>query len=122
MNTGPFDFQHGEGNQVEAFLAERIYEFNAKSTDYNDGESFAATEKDSQGEIVAGVSGYTWAKCCYITYLWVHEDRRGTGLGTALVKLSEDRAKSRGCTIAMVASHSFQAPKFYPESVTSKPR
>lgn len=113
MNTGPFDFQHGEGNQVEAFLAERIYEFNAKSTDYNDGESFAATEKDSQGEIVAGVSGYTWAKCCYITYLWVHEDRRGTGLGTALVKLSEDRAKSRGCTIAMVASHSFQAPKFY---------
>ena len=113
MNTKRFDYQRGECSQVEAFLAERIYEFNAKTTGCSDGESFWATEKDSHGEIVAGISGYTWGKCCYISYLWVHENRRGTGLGTALVKLSEDQAKSRGCTIAIVASHSFQAPEFY---------
>ncbi|OYU42412.1 MAG: GNAT family N-acetyltransferase [Burkholderiales bacterium PBB4] len=90
-----------------------MHEFNENATGYHDGESFAATEKDSHGVVVAGISGYTWGGCCYITYLWVHEHRRGTGVGTALVKLSEDHARSRGCSVAMVASHSFQAPAFY---------
>lgn len=113
MNTKRFDFQRDEDNHVEAFLAERIYEFNAKTTGFNDGESFGAVEKDSLGELVAGISGYTWGKCCYISYLWVHQDVRGTGLGSALVTQCEDHARSKGCTIAIVASHSFQAPAFY---------
>jgi len=32
----------GDAPQVEAFLAERIYEYNAAATGYHDGESFTA--------------------------------------------------------------------------------
>jgi len=113
MTPHRFDFQHGNSSEVEAFLAERIHEFNENATGYKDGESFAATQQDRHGAIVAGISGYTWGGCCYITYLWVHDQMRGAGVGTALVKLAEHQARLRGCTVAIVASHSFQAPAFY---------
>ena len=45
MTTARFNFLHGSSCKVEAFLAERIHEFNENATGYNDGESFAATER-----------------------------------------------------------------------------
>ena len=72
----------GDAPQVEAFLAERIYEYNAAATGQDDGESFTAIRESSAGNIEAGVSGYTWCGCCYIAYLWVAEALRGQGIGS----------------------------------------
>ena len=47
---------------IDRFLADRIYEFNARATSCADGESFAAVRRDSSEAIVAGVSGYTWGR------------------------------------------------------------
>ena len=69
----PFDFCVGECDSVDRFLAERIYEFNVQATSYSDGESFAAVRRDESEAIVAGVSGYTWGGCCYVSHLWVSE-------------------------------------------------
>ena len=69
----------GDAPQVEAFLAARIYEYNAAVTGRDDGESFTAIRESVSGEIEAGVSGYTWCGCCYISYLWVAEAVRGRG-------------------------------------------
>jgi len=109
----PFDFCAGECDSIDRFLADRIYEFNVQATSYADGESFAAVRRDESGAIVAGVSGYTWGGCCFVSHLWVSESFRAQGLGIALLTTAEARAKEKGCKIVLVSSHSFQAPGFY---------
>jgi ribosomal protein S18 acetylase RimI-like enzyme len=113
MTRDPIVLSVGEAPEIQAFLAERIYEFNAKATGYFDGETYSATLRDDSGVICAGISGYTWGGCCYVSYLWVGESERGRGLGTALLAAAEGHAKTKGCVVVFVATHSFQAPAFY---------
>jgi len=103
----------GEALEIEAYLAERIYDYNAKATGYFDGRMYSAVQRDHRGQISAGISGYTWGGCCYISYLWVAESERGRGVGTALIKAAEEYAKSVRCPRMLLATHSFQAPAFY---------
>ena len=105
--------QRGEAPEIERFLAERIYEYNAAATGYNDGESFTAVQEDGAGAVQAGISGYTWGGCCYISYLWVSISLRGKGLGSELLAAVERHAREQRCRLVLVASHSFQAPEFY---------
>jgi len=102
-----------ESGAIDRFLGDRIYEFNANATSRDDGERFAATRRDAAGAIVAGISGYTWAGCCYVAHLWVSEPLRARGLGSALLLAAEDHAEAKGCTVVLLASHSFQSPRFY---------
>jgi ribosomal protein S18 acetylase RimI-like enzyme len=102
-----------ESPEVEAFLAERIYEYNAKATGYFDGKSFSATRRDESGAIRAGVSGYTWGGCCYVSYLWVDESQRCDGVGAGLLGAVERHAESKDCRLVLLATHNFQAPGFY---------
>jgi GNAT superfamily N-acetyltransferase len=113
MTVSPITLRVGESSEVEAFLAERIYEFNSKATGYFDAESFSATHHDDSGAIRAGISGYTWGGCCYVSYLWVEEGERGRGLGAALLLTAEQHARGKGCVVMFLSSHSFQAPGFY---------
>jgi ribosomal protein S18 acetylase RimI-like enzyme len=99
--------------ELEAFLADRIYEFNAKATGYADGRLLAGRIRDDAGEVIAGFSGHTWGGCCEISHVWVHERHRGRGLGTALLRVAEAQARQRGCEQLVVMTHSFQAPGFY---------
>lgn len=103
----------GEVQELESFLAQRIYEYNAATTGYQDGESFAAVRESEPGNIEAGASGYTWGGCCYIAYLWVSETLRGKGIGSDLLRAVEAHARAKRCRVVFVASHSFQAPAFY---------
>lgn len=100
-------------DEIDAFLAERIYDFNANATGFVDGEDFAATVRDSSARIIAGASGYTWGGCCHLSQLWVHESARKQGLGTSLIVAVEAHAVSKGCSQIVLSSHSFQAPDFY---------
>jgi len=103
----------GEALEIEAFLAERVYDYNARATGYFDGRTYSSVQRDQSGQIRAGISGYTWGGCCYISYLWVDEAERGHGVGTALIRAAEEYAKSVRCPRMLLATHSFQAPAFY---------
>lgn len=99
--------------ELESFLAERVYEFNSRTTGLFDGKAIAGSLKDGSGRIVAAVTGHTWGGTCQVTYLWVDEPKRGSGLGRALMKAVEAEARRRGCTQVIVFTHSFQAPGLY---------
>jgi GNAT superfamily N-acetyltransferase len=103
----------GEAPEIEAFLVDRIYEFNARATGCFDAEVFSSTQRDRSGAIRAGIYGYTWGGCCHVSYLWVHESERGRGIGTALLVAAEEHARNKGCRLVLLATHSFQAPRFY---------
>ena len=96
-----------------AFLADRIYEFNAKVTGYFDGMLLAGCVRSDAGEIIAGFNGHTWGGCCELAHVWVHERYRGQGLGLLLLRSAEAEAVARGCVLVVLATHSFQAPGFY---------
>jgi len=99
--------------ELESFLADRIYEFNSNATGYSDGRLLAGRVQDAAGEVIAGFSGHTWGGCCELSYVWVHERYRGQGLGRALLQAAEAQARQRGCAQVVLLTHSFQAPAFY---------
>jgi GNAT superfamily N-acetyltransferase len=109
----PIAVRAGDAPEIEAFLAERIYEYNAAATGYHDGESFTAIHQSASGTIEAGASGYTWGGCCYVAYLWVSEPLRGRGIGTELLNAVERHARDKQCRVVLLGSHTFQAPGFY---------
>jgi GNAT superfamily N-acetyltransferase len=102
-----------ECQALGAFLADRIYEFNAEATGYHDGLLLAGCIRNETGAIVAGCHGHTWGGCCELAQLWVNERYRGRGLGRQLLESAEAEAAARGCVQVVLATHSFQAPGFY---------
>ena len=95
------------------FLDERIYEYNVATTGIADGRMLLLTMRDEQEAIIAGLSGWTWGGCMAVEFLWVREEWRSQGLGTQLLAAAEAEGIARGCTQAILSTHSFQAPDFY---------
>jgi GNAT superfamily N-acetyltransferase len=102
-NPNPGDLQ---------FLEDQINTYNIDVTRINDWKALAIFVRDD-GKIVGGVSGGTWAGYLDLRYLWVHEGRRGQGLGRRLMLAAEQEARARGCTQVLLDTHDFQAPGFY---------
>jgi GNAT superfamily N-acetyltransferase len=95
------------------FLEDRLYEYNCQQTGRADGQLFAFFVRNDQQEIIAGLSGWTWADACEIRALWVHPALRGQGHGRALLEAAEQEARRQGCKVILLTSYSFQAPDFY---------
>ena len=99
--------------RLEAFLVDRIYEFNANATGYFDGKLLGGQVRDASGEVIAAFNGHTWGGCCTISHLWVHESHRGFGLGRQLLRAAEAEAVQRRCEQVVLSTHTFQARDFY---------
>jgi GNAT superfamily N-acetyltransferase len=103
---------HPEGREVER-LKDRIDTFNVDVTKIHDFEELAIFLRDSSAQMIAGLYAYTWGGCLDVRLLWVRDDFRGRGLGSHLMSAAEREGAARGCHVAMVDTHSFQAPEFY---------
>jgi GNAT superfamily N-acetyltransferase len=68
---------------------------------------------DADGSIIGGVHGNTGWGWLYISDLWVSEQVRGGGYGSALMQQAEQEALQRGCANAYLDTFSFQAVEFY---------
>lgn len=95
------------------FLEDQINAYNIARTGVGFGGFLSCFIRNDQGIIVAGVYGYTWGDCCQIELLWVQEALRGQGIGKQLLFTAEQEAVKRGCKVAVLDTHSFQAPGFY---------
>lgn len=95
-------------------LSDELDRVNASATTgLAPAEELTVRITDDDGELVAGVSGWTWGVAAGIAMTWVREDQRGTGTGRRLLEAFEAEARRRGCAHVFVTSFTFQAPAFY---------
>lgn len=96
-------------------LSKRLDEYNfpATGTTAEDQTVLSVKAVDESGELIGGLTGWTWSGLLGISMLWVREDSRADGWGSRLLLAAEEEAKKRGCDRACVSSFSFQAPGFY---------
>lgn len=100
-------------NEIFNALVDNLRQFNFKMMSEERSKPLMVVIRDDSGEIVGGIAGRTIYHQFLIEVLWVHDDKRGQGLGIQLMELAECEAKKRGCIAAQVDTLSFQAPKFY---------
>lgn len=98
----------------EAALRAAVLDFNVRTSGHDDGRSLSCFLRDASGRLVAGIDGFTWGGYAKIEFLWVDEPLRGRGLGRRLLEAALAEATARGCATAVVDTHTFQAPDFYP--------
>ncbi|HEV8515160.1 MAG TPA: GNAT family N-acetyltransferase, partial [Cyclobacteriaceae bacterium] len=95
------------------FLDDMIYEHNVAEIKRDDGKLFSKLIYDSRENIVAGITGWTWARACEITLFWVKHDHRNKGYGKRLLDAAETEARNEKCKTMFLRTYSFQAPIFY---------
>jgi ribosomal protein S18 acetylase RimI-like enzyme len=71
------------------------------------------TVRDRQGDIVGGLLGATYVGWLQVQAVWVPDELKGRGLGTALMREAEQEAVRRGCPHVFLETFSFQALPFY---------
>jgi predicted GNAT family acetyltransferase len=94
-------------------LSDELDKFNGAATPGVAAAEELTVRMEQDGELVAGVSGWTWGQAAGIGMTWVREDQRGRGIGATLLATFETAAAERGCTHVFVTSFTFQAPAFY---------
>lgn len=108
-----FDIDTAPDRRDVDSLKDHIDTFNVEETQIHDFKELAVFLRDPAGQMLAGLYAYTWGGCLDIKLVWVREDARGRGLGSSLMRAAEREGIARGCHVAMLATHSFQAPDFY---------
>lgn len=103
----------GADAALDTRLNDELTRFNRAATPEVAAAEELTVKVERDGELVAGISGWTWGQAAGIGMTWVHENQRGTGLGTTLLGAFEKEAARRGCTRVFVTSFTFQSPAFY---------
>jgi GNAT superfamily N-acetyltransferase len=112
MNEAALVVSDADGG-LRGILDAEISAFNAAVTGQTDGRLLCVCVRGDEGDLRAGLSGWTWGGCGYIEFLWVRDDHRRRGLGTRLLAAAEQEIRRRGCGQVALSTHSFQAPGFY---------
>lgn len=74
---------------------------------------FALVARDGDGDVAAGLVASTSYGWLLVAALWVRPDRRGAGLGTAMMAAAEREGRARGCHGAWLDTSSEAARRFY---------
>lgn len=104
-------------NEERHLVDNGIVEYNLSKVPFTQDQPFVSINKvvkGLNGDILAGINSilYCW-NCLYVDVLWVKEEFRGEGYGSALLKEVEKIAKEKGCTLIHLDTFDFQAKDFY---------
>ena len=80
------------------------HNFAATGTSEQDQGSLSVKVTGPDGEIIGGLTAWTWAGLCGISMLWVHPDHRKDGWGAKILAAAEAEARRRGCDRVCVSS------------------
>ncbi|MGY9056692.1 MAG: GNAT family N-acetyltransferase [Alphaproteobacteria bacterium] len=65
------------------------------------------------GPLIGGLNGGTAWGWLYVSHLWIEQDYRGKGLGSALLAQGEEQGRRRGAAGSHLTTADFQARAFY---------
>jgi len=94
-------------------IVDGVRSFNRTIVGHEPPRAVACFLRDEHDHIVGGAQGDLWGSSVHIAGMWVAEDHRGKGFGSALLKAVEDYAAERGYLLAYLETTSFQARPFY---------
>ena len=97
------------------FLETQIRREASAAMGLGDEVELAIFVRDS-GNVVAGITGWTWGDCCELQSLWVAPGLRGRGVATRLLVAAETEAAARGCVQTVHFTYEFQARALYERS------
>ena len=96
-----------------ATIANRLDAFNAQKTGFTDERPLKLVARDSDGNLLGGLTGSTGFQWLYIHILWIEEQNRYCRIGLSLVEYAEKLGVERGCRSSCLMTFSFQAQEFY---------
>lgn len=96
------------------FLTQKI---NQETPEFGEAHPFAFFIRDKRNQIIAGCNGSVIFGSIYTDQLWVHPAHRKNGLGHKLMEAVHDYGRSSGCSMATVATMSFQGAKSFYEKL-----
>jgi len=99
--------------EVSAELRSRLIRFNERQAGPLRTRHIALTVRNERGIMIAGLTGEIFWNSFYIHLLWVDEQYRRQGYGTALLQRAEDVATAASCDCVCLSTFEFQAPGFY---------
>ncbi|MCX4165031.1 MULTISPECIES: N-acetyltransferase [Paraburkholderia] len=103
-----------EQPEARDFISRKLDEYNDSITNQADNRVLDVLITDPvTKEVVGGLVGRTSLGLFFINLVYVPENLRKGGIGTAMLKEAEAEAKRRGCSRAVLFTITFQAPEFY---------
>ena len=75
--------------------------------------SFLLSVTGEDGELTAGCKGEIAFASAHVSELWVSEDHRGQGLGSALLDEAEQMARAKGCNRIHLETRNEGARRLY---------
>jgi heme-degrading monooxygenase HmoA len=104
----------GDGDrELNARLSRELELHNVAVSGVIDQRELTVQVRDEHGDLVGGLSGWTWGTCAGVGMFWIREDARRSGWGSRMLAAAEDEALARGCEQMVLSSFTFQAPDFY---------
>ncbi|MET9389227.1 GNAT family N-acetyltransferase [Streptomyces sp. NPDC006624] len=104
----------GRDDDLDRRLDDELTAYNTAAAGGATPEPLSVRVTDEAGELLGGLTAWTWGTLCSVDMLWVRGDQRHAGWGSRLMRAAEDEALRRGCTDMIVSTYTFQAPGFYP--------
>ena len=87
---------HPTENEVR-YIRESLNQYNEKIVGEDGHTPLSIIEYGSDGDIIGGILGGTYWGWMYIDILWVKDEHRKKGIGSALLAEAEKEARRRGC-------------------------
>ena len=99
--------------ELDARLNAELGAFNVAASGVGDQRELTVQVRDAQGDLIGGLSGWTWGTCAGVGMFWIRENARRSGWGSRMLAAAETEAVARGCEQMVLSSFTFQAPDFY---------
>ena len=104
-----------DDDDIEELVEEKLEEIDEEIAEEEiDEEEVVYKIEDEDGNLIAGcildIDGW---KIADLDILWVNENYRKQGIGSALIRLAEKTARKKGCYLMTLGTFDFQAKPLY---------
>lgn len=116
LSVGMLEISESVDSQLETILEDALNAHSAtKNAPPYEETPLSIIQRDDDDKPVAGLTAHIVWNWLYVDMLWVSEELRGQGVGTALIKAAEEEAVQRGCHSAYLWTQDWQGTGFYPK-------